>query len=255
MSKRISVELNNNGVVKLGLNLNETNAFDLAAFHELSQALRDLAQRDDIRVLVLHSEQNEVFSQGLSLKEMAQANEDTIREFIRLFFSNLHDLYLFPHPVICAMRGHAMGYGCMLALVSDYRFITEKARIGLPEVKLGIRVPTLIARILQNLVGTVEADHHILEGGAYKGSEAKDVGLIDELVESDVMLAFAEKHAQKFLKNSRSAVSASKKAMRQQMDLTEIIKADTEETLKTLQTPDAREGISAAVEMRRPKFS
>lgn len=69
-----------------------------------------------------------------------------------------------------------MGYGAMIVMTSDYRLKADRARIGLSEVKLGIRVPIFIARILQDIVGIVEADHHFLEGSAYKACDPASHG-------------------------------------------------------------------------------
>lgn len=255
MSAELQIIEKDGGIVELSLNLNDQNSFGLAAFTELDRTLKLLASHDKIRVLILHSMKPDVFSQGLNLEEMSSASGELVDEFIHLFYENLKSIYLFPHPVICAMPGHAMGYGAMIAMTSDYRLMADRARIGLPEVKLGIRVPIFIARILQDIVGVVEADHHILEGGAYKAAEAKEIGLIDQIVSPEEMLSAARKVAQRFLKNSRSAMTASKRAIRHRMDHDAIIEMDARETIKTLNTPDAREGISAAVEKRRPVFS
>lgn len=255
MSGELQIVESDSGIVELALNLNDQNSFGLADFAELDRTLKSLASNDKIRVLILHSIKPDVFSQGLNLEEMSSASGDLVDEFIRLFYENLKSIYLFPHPVICAMPGHAMGYGAMIAMTSDYRLMAERSRIGLPEVKLGIRVPIFISCILQDIVGVVEADHHILEGGAYKAAEAKEIGLIDQIVAPDDLFPAARKMAQRFLKNSRSAMTASKSAIRHRMDHDAIIEMDARETIKTLQTADAREGISAAVEKRRPVFS
>ena len=103
MSAELQLIENDGGIVELSVNLNDQNSFGLAAFTELDRTMKLLASQDKIRVLILHSTKPDVFSQGLNLEEMSSASGELGVEFIRLFYENLKSIYLFPHPVICAM--------------------------------------------------------------------------------------------------------------------------------------------------------
>ncbi len=255
MTEKFTIEIGDNGICKFGLNINEQNSFDLSDLQLLQKKLELVLKDSKVRVLILHSIRANVFSLGLNLNELAKNSVDSTREFLNLFFGILGLLYNFPTPVISVMRGHAIGYGCMLALASDYRFITEKARIGLPEVKLGIRVPILVSRFLQDILIPAKANQLTLEGFTIKGYESLKIGLVDQIVKEEDQLLFAEKFARKFLQNSSSATALTKKAQRHYIDTDGIIRLDTDLQLIAVNTADAKEGILAASERRRPSFA
>ncbi|MEM7183732.1 MAG: enoyl-CoA hydratase/isomerase family protein [Spirochaetota bacterium] len=255
MAEKIVTKNLESGIYTLGLDTNEQNSLTLDNFRELFKALETLETSQDVRVLIIHSLQPKVFCQGLNLQELANNAEEEVLEFVKYFFGILKKIYLFPQPVVCAMNGHSMGYGCMIALLSDYRFMSPKSRIGLPEVKLGIRVPIFIARALQDLIGVRYANQHILEGNAYKAEQAMQIGMIDAVIAQEEVFSHSISFARKFLKNSRTGMLESKKAMRMTMQIEDILAVDYEKTLESIASADAKEGIAAAIEMRKPSFA
>jgi enoyl-CoA hydratase/carnithine racemase len=254
MNSGIVVKEEESGIWSIGLDINENNSLSLQSFERLDAIINDLADNREVQCLIFHSLRSGIFSQGLNLESVSSLDEKGAATFIDYFFDILEKIYLLPFPVISALGGHAMGYGCMIALVSDYRFMVPQARLGLPEVKLGIRVPVFIARLLQELVGVVLANQHIMEGAAWKGTECERIGLVDRLMDADALLAHSVKQGRKFLRNSRNAIHESKLAMRRRDNLDDIIKFDKVKTLEAIASDDAREGIAAAVEGRRPVF-
>ncbi len=247
----------NEGTGILRLNINETNSLDLESFRRLSDTL-GMAEDAGVRALVIESARPGVFSQGLNLAGISAEVSPAYRdEFLAHFYEVLRRVYCFSAPVIAAVTGHAMGYGAMLAIASDFRFGLDGARIGLPEVKLGIAVPALVSMMLRDIVGGRIASQHVLDGTPFKASEAGTIGLFDDVFpgEGDVILA-GRKLARRLAKNSHQAIVASRAAVRSLAgDLDRIIKEDLERSRQSLLTGDAREGIAAAIAGRRPVFS
>ncbi|EPG74896.1 enoyl-CoA hydratase/isomerase family protein [Leptospira fainei serovar Hurstbridge str. BUT 6] len=245
------------GVGRIALNTDDRNSFTFEAFQKLDAALKS-ATDSNLGALVIGSDREGVFSQGLNLAELKkeEMRKDLV-PFLDYFFGILKKIYLFPCPVLAEMGGHAMGYGAMIGIASDFRFGLQNSRIGLPEVKIGIRVPTSVAKMFSNIVGIREAERHILIGTPYKGSEAMEIGLLDEVFNDSATLKDSvQKFAKKLSKNSRSATSASKEAVRYlSKDLQEIFEYDKRKTIESVQSLDAIEGIDAAIAGRRPEFN
>ena len=252
------IEISRTGRVSvLTLKTDEANRFDPDSFAVLDKLLAEEATRDNVGALVLRSGVASVFSQGLNLERLQGLSEAAaIERFLMTFFSILERVSLFPAPVVAEVGGHAMGYGAMLALASDYRLMVTGARIGLPEIKIGIRVPVLVCRLLQDIVGYDRALKHVLDGSPWKSAAAHEIGLIDELHEAPHLEKAALKLATRLAAAPLAASRAIKKAMRYklQQDMRAIVETDIAETRASILTEDAREGIAAAVAGRRPQF-
>lgn len=246
------------GILELKLNINENNSMTSDGFRALDAALDQHAKDPAVRVLVLGTAVPGFFCNGLNPDAVHGASDEQIRGLIQYFFSVLKKLLFFPVPVVAAINGHAMGYGAMLALMSDFRLILDKgARICFPEINIGIGLPVFVTRPLQDLVGMNHTRDLLLYGKALKGPEAQEIGLVDDLVGADEIDAAARKVAKKLSGLSNSALKSMMAALHQRYteNLESILAQDMENTIALLQSPDAKEGFSAMVEKRRPKFS
>jgi enoyl-CoA hydratase/carnithine racemase len=246
------------GILKLELNINENNAMTVPGFAALDQALTTGASQSGVRAAILGASTEGFFCNGLSPNAVYEQSQQQVQELIQYFFSVLRKLLFFPVPVVAALNGHAMGYGAMLALMSDYRVMVDKgARICFPEINLGIGLPVFVARPLQHLIGMKAARDLLMFGKALKGAEALEIGLVDELVPADQLAAKSLALAKKLAGLSASAVRSMKTTLRQPYtgDLEAVLNQDMQNTLALLQSPDATEGFAALIEKRRPKFS
>lgn len=252
------IEISRTGRVSvLTLKTDDANRFDPDSFALLDKLLAEESTKDNVGALVLRSGVAGVFSQGLNLERLQGLSDAAaIERFLLTFFSILERVCLFPAPVVAEVGGHAMGYGAMLALASDYRLMVTGARIGLPEIKIGIRVPVLVCRLLQDIVGYDRALKHVLDGSPWKSAAAHEIGLIDELHEAPQLEKAALKFATRLAAAPLAASRAIKKAMRHklQQEMRGIVETDIAETRASIMTEDAREGIAAAVAGRRPQF-
>ncbi|XDD41319.1 enoyl-CoA hydratase/isomerase family protein [Leptospira sp. WS60.C2] len=250
----INFELNDGiGIIKLAIN--DKNSFSNESFLGLKKAIQS-AKESNAKVVVLRSDTTGAFSLGLDLTTVSSMDmAKDLAPFLELFYHNLTELYQLPMPTIAEISGHALGYGAMLALVCDYRYATSDIRFGLPEVKIGIQVPSFIYALMGEAVGYDVAKRHVLLGDAFK---AKDMpSLFEEITDSEEDLKKKSKSLQtKLKKNSFSAMKDTKKGILfVHKPLLDLVKEDVKNTIASIQSADAKEGISASVEVRRPVFT
>ncbi|TGM51541.1 enoyl-CoA hydratase/isomerase family protein [Leptospira vanthielii] len=246
-------EVDGTGFIRLGIN--DKNSFSNESFLALKKAIQS-AKESNSKVIVLKSDSPGTFSLGLDLTTVSTMDmSKDLAPFLNLFYENLKGLYTLPVPTIAEISGHALGYGAMLALVCDYRFVTEDIRFGLPEVKIGIQVPSFIYALMGEAVGYDAAKRHVLLGDAFKAKEMPT--LFEEIVETEEDLKKKSKSLQtKLKKNSLSAMKDTKSGILSvQRDLLALIETDIKATIQSIQSKDAQEGISASVQVRRPVFT
>lgn len=250
----ISFELND-GVGIIQIAINDKNSFSNDSFLALKKAIQS-AKESNAKVVVVRSAANGSFSLGLDLTTVSTMNmTKDLAPFLELFYHNLTELYQLPMPTIAEISGHALGYGAMLALVCDYRYATSDIRFGLPEVKIGIQVPSFVYALLGEAVGYDVAKRHVLLGDAFKAKEMPN--LFEEISDTEEDLKKKSKSLQtKLKKNSNSAMKDTKKGILQvHKPLIDQVKEDIKNTISSIQSPDAKEGITASVEVRRPVFT
>ncbi|MCZ8158241.1 MAG: enoyl-CoA hydratase/isomerase family protein [Leptospira sp.] len=247
---------NEAGIQTITLDINESNSFNLEAF-SLLHSLLDKAKNEKSKVLILRSNREKVFSNGLNLAQLSGSPTDAVLgEFLNYFYSILEKIHSYPTPVIAEVSGHAMGYGAMLAIASDFRFGLEGMRIGLPEVKIGIGVPSFVSLLLSDIIGPRQASDHVLWGNAFKTSEALELGLFHEIYpDAEKLRDSVNKYVNRLVKNSISAMVSTKASLREiSKNRTKLIEYDIAQTLASIKSEDAQEGIAASVAGRRPEF-
>lgn len=244
-------------ILELRMNIGEGNTFTLEGFAAVDSALTQAAGRSDVRALILTSDLADSFSNGLNPLSVHGRSMDDIEKLISYFFSVLKKLYQFPVPVVAAVNGHAIGYGAMLALVSDFRLLVDKgARMSYPELNIGISLPVFITVLLQELVGARTTRDLLFTGLAPKPPEALSLGLVDELVEKEKLMDRARATARKLAALPAQAVRKQKEIIHfnTASRLDAILARDIEGTRALLTSPEAKEGFAAMVEKRRPRF-
>ncbi|PJZ86078.1 enoyl-CoA hydratase/isomerase family protein [Leptospira harrisiae] len=243
------------GIGFIRLSINDKNSFSSESFLELKKVIQT-AKESNSKAIVLKSESAGSFSLGLDLTTVSTMDlTKDLAPFLNLFYDNLKNLFTLPVPTIAEISGHALGYGAMLALVCDYRYATEDIRFGLPEVKIGIQVPSFIYALLGEAVGYDAAKRHVLLGDAFKAKEMPN--LFEEIAGTEEDLKKKSKSLQtKLKKNSLSAMKDTKLGiLNVQRNILALIESDIEATIQSIQSKDAQEGISASVQVRRPVFT
>ena len=229
------------------------NALNKQVREELFQALQSIEKIKPQAIIITGVK--DVFVAGADLYVMKDYTEKEAKEASMhgcRIFSYIEDMDI---PSIAAINGWALGGGLELALCCDIRICSEDARMGQPELKLGI-IPGYGATFrLPRIVGMGVAKELILTGRIINAQEAKEIGLVNKVVKKERLLEEAKKIA-KQISSAKIAVSYAKKAINTAFD---ISKEDAIEYISSLygklyNTYDAKEGINAYLEKRRPRF-
>jgi enoyl-CoA hydratase len=196
------------------------------------------------------------FAAGADIREMSQKNSKQAKAFARSGQQLFTFIENMPQVVIACLNGFALGGGCELACACDLRTAARNAKIGEPEVNLGI-IPGFAGSIrLPRLIGLSYTMRMILTGEAVSAEEAQRIGLVHWVFDSHVLLEETLKIAARLAEKPPLAMAAAKKLLREGMDLP-FAKAEKLEAARfadCFKTGDQKEGMRAFLEKRAPKF-
>jgi len=235
---------------------NVLNALNRKTMDELGDCLKKVRADDGIRVLILTGAGEKAFIAGADTNELSQQTPVNGREFTLYGQKIIHRLETLGKPAIAAINGFALGGGCELALACTLRIASRNAKLGQPEVKLGIIPGYGGSQRLPRLCGKGVAHELILTGEMITADEALRVGLVNRVVEPGELLATAEAIAKKIIANAPLAVKYALEAVERGMEMPQEEGLYLEATLFGLccATQDMREGTRAFLEKRPPKF-
>jgi enoyl-CoA hydratase len=235
---------------------NVLNALNRKTMDELGDCLKKVREDDEIRVLILTGAGEKAFIAGADINELSQQTPVNGREFTLYGQEIIHRLETLGKPAIAAINGFALGGGCELALACTLRIASRNAKLGQPEVKLGLIPGYGGTQRLPRLCGKGVAHELILTGEMISAEEALRIGLVNRVVESSALLATAEAIAKKLIANAPLAVKYAMEAVERGMEMPQEEGLYLEATLFGLccATQDMREGTRAFLEKRPPKF-
>jgi enoyl-CoA hydratase len=244
-------------VAKVTLNRPPHNPLGLAAIDRLEELFTDLASDESVRAVVLTGAGERTFSVGADIKEFGVAIEKMgLREFIgqRLRVADL--IENLPKPVVCAIRGACVGGGLEFALACHFRIAAQGARIGLPEIELGIVPAWGGTQRLTRSVGRMHALDIILRAKKIDAEEAYRIGLVNEVCAPDELLDRAQALAEELAEKPPLAVAGILKAVIDggPLPLKEGLGLEFAAVEATSGTEDATEGVMAFLEKRKPVF-
>mgnify|MGYP000734207827 CR=1 FL=1 len=177
------------GVGIVRLSSGRKNPINPDLVKDLSERIEEIKEGEEIQSLVLTSSDDRFFSIGLDVPRLIDLERSEFRKFIREFNLLCLDIYTLPKPSVASINGHAIAGGCILALCCDYRYMSEGKRlIGLNEVKLGVSVPYLPHKILEQTAGERTATEMIYGGEFYSPEKALEMGVVDEIFSSEELL-------------------------------------------------------------------
>ena len=194
------------------------NALSVQVQSEIFEVASELARRDDVRAVVLHGGER-LFAAGADVKEMADLDyQAMINVSLRLeeAFSAVARL---PQPTIAAITGFALGGGCELALACDFRVAAGNARLGQPEMLLGLIPGAGGTQRLPRLIGASKAKDLIFSGRFVDAQEALSIGLVDVVVPSEEVLDRALQWAAQLAAGPRIAMQAAKRVIDRGLDV------------------------------------
>ncbi|MFH1330646.1 MAG: enoyl-CoA hydratase-related protein [Actinomycetota bacterium] len=241
-------------VAVLTLNRPPVNALSVALVADLEQAVARAAD-PAVRAVVITGSPH--FAAGADINELkaaASGSDDT--PLAGRLSAALLALEALSKPVIAAIRGFALGGGLELALACDFRYLAEDARVGLPEIKLGIFPGAGGTQRLPRLVGLGKARELIYTGRHLKADEALVIGLADQVVPAESLAAAAVEFAAALAKGATVALGAAKQAINATLGLEMEAGLAVEAAGFTtcLGTEDAQEGLAAFLEKREAGF-
>ncbi len=246
------------GIATLTLNRPEKrNAISFELIDDLLRALKEVENSDAIVLIVTGA--GKAFSSGMDLENLkallGRTPEQNLKDsqtMVRLFRS-LHE---FPKVTIAAVNGAAIAGGTGLALLCDFTLAVPEAKFGYTEVRIGF-VPAIVSTFLLRQTGEKYARDLLLTGRIIGAEEASRMGLVNEIVAPDKLMARARELAAQLMENSPASLWATKKLLNDhaRAELDAQIEAAVRENAAVRTTADFREGIAAFLEKRKPVWT
>jgi enoyl-CoA hydratase len=232
------------------------NALNVKTVLELTDAFQTLAGDNDVQAVILTGSGEKAFVAGADITEFLELSADGARDYSRRgqkLFSMIERL---GKPVIAAVNGFALGGGCELAMACTYRIASEKAKLGQPEVSLGLIPGFGGTQRLPRLVGKGRAMEMILTGNPIDAATAERFGLVNRVVPQENLIEVCEKAAKTIAKRGPLAVKycleAVDSGLNMSLDDGLVLEADLFGLI--FASDDCREGTAAFVEKRKPDF-
>ncbi|MEW6723895.1 MAG: enoyl-CoA hydratase-related protein [Bacillota bacterium] len=251
----IRIERYDDGIAELTIDRPEAlNALNQQVLEELASTLAGLADDPDLRCLIITGA-GRAFVAGADIAAMAEMTQEEAEAFSRLGSSTFTAVEQLPVPVIAAVNGYALGGGCELALACDFRYASEKARFGQPEVGLGIIPGFGGTQRLPRLIGAGPARELIYTGEMIGADRAKEIGMVNAVFPTEELLEQTRAAARKIAAKGPLAVRAAKEAIRRGLELELEQGCQLESRIfGRIFGPQQKEGMQAFLEKRAPKF-
>lgn len=232
------------------------NALNKATISDLNAVFEELEEDENIRVIIITGSGEKAFVAGADISEFAhfsiEEGSDLARAAQEILFDYIENLST---PVIAAINGFALGGGLELAMSCHFRVASETAKMGLPEVSLGVIPGYGGTQRLPQLVGKGKAMEMIMTAGMISAEEAKAVGLVNYVTTLEELLPFTEKIAHKIKRNSSLAISAAIRAINASFeDGVNGYEVEIQEFGDCFNTEDFKEGTAAFLGKRKPSF-
>ncbi|AZJ34363.1 enoyl-CoA hydratase/isomerase family protein [Tenacibaculum singaporense] len=232
------------------------NSLNKATIEELHNAFKALEEDTSIKVIIITGSGEKAFVAGADISEFAHFSVEEggmlARKGQEILFDFVENLST---PVIAAVNGFALGGGLELAMACHFRVASDNAKMGLPEVSLGVIPGYGGTQRLPQLVGKGKAMELIMTAGMISADEAKEAGLVNHVTSQEELLPLAQKIASKIMRNSSVAISAAIKAVNDNFkDGVNGFESEITEFGNCFGTEDFKEGTTAFLEKRKPEF-
>lgn len=231
------------------------NALNQPLLQELEEILTKIANEPDIKVLVITG-QGRAFVAGADIAAMRQMSQEQAEEFSLLGQRVFSQLAALPQPTIAAINGFALGGGLELALACDLRLASERAKLGQPEISLGIIPGFGATQRLPRLIGVAQAKGMLFSGATVTASDALNLGLVNRVLTADELLNAALELASNIAKYSAVILKYLKSAvdMGAEGTLAAGLSIEAQQFAACFTTHDQREGMGAFLEKRQANF-
>lgn len=231
------------------------NALNRETLGELKSFLQDVLPGEGLRALIVTGAGDKAFVAGADIKEMYDMTDGEFEDYIELA-QGVYELIENSIPSIAAINGYALGGGCELALACDVRIASDKAKLGFPEVKLGIFPGWGGTQRATRLIGPGKAKELIFTGEMIDAQEAQRIGLVERVVPHEKLMEEAKNLASTIAKRGPIAVRLAKTAINAgyDMDLKKALLLEKSLVSICFKSEDRVEGMKAFLEKREPSF-
>jgi enoyl-CoA hydratase len=237
------------GIGTIRLERPPMNALNKQVQEEIRAAALEAADRTDVRAVIVYGGQK-VFAAGADIKEMADMSYADMAKRSGPLQSSLSAVAEIPKPTVAAITGYALGGGCELALCADFRIAADDAKLGQPEILLGIIPGAGGTQRLARLIGPSKAKDVVYTGRFVEASEALSLGIVDEVVAPDDVYEAALRWAGQFASGPARALAAAKAAIDIGLDssLADGLKVESQIFSALFATEDQKAGMASFIE-------
>lgn len=231
------------------------NLMDIPFMEDFARAHREFAANDDVWGVICHSAVEGYFSNGLDPDMMLSRDVAGRIEVFEALLKMVLEVYAFPKPHVAAIEGHAMAGGAVIAILSDWRFMSrERSRISFSEVAVGLTIPKAIINLIEAATGPAPLREIAMLGSAIKSVDAQRLGLVDAVFDNGTTVKEAEKYLRRVFELPLASVRNVKQTLRGN-NIAALKSREGLETLGAFVSADSFvEGLSAVRDKRRPKF-
>ena len=243
------------GIGTIRLDRPPMNALNIEIQEQLRAAATALAADDTVRAVVVYGG-DKVFAAGADIKEMADMSYVDMSARATALSAAFDAVARIPKPVVAAITGYALGGGCELALACDWRVAAQDAKLGQPEILLGLIPGAGGTQRLARLVGPARAKDLIMSGRTVDATEALAIGLVDQVVPDDSVYQAALDLVKRYASGPSLALRAAKQAIDTGLgiDLAAGLEIEDAAWRATAFSADRAEGVRAFVEKRAPTW-
>lgn len=233
------------------------NAVNSEVIKEIASAFKTLDSDPEVKVIVIRGAGEKAFIAGADIAEMQNITPSQAREFARKGQETLKTFEDSDKIVIAAINGYALGGGLELAMACDMRIASQTAQMGQPEIAIGVIPGWAGTQRLARLVGKTKAKELVLTGKRITAEEAEKIGLINRVVPPEKLIEEVMKTAEAISELGKFSLGAAKHAIDRGVDTTFDKGQELERELfaQCFSDPDQKEGMTAFLEKRKPKFS
>lgn len=232
------------------------NALNDQTIEELDSAISKISSSDDVRAVIITGSGHKAFVAGADISRMPEMSVAEAKAFSQRGSEVFRRLEELPMPVVAAVNGFALGGGCELMLACDFAYAAENAKFGQPEVNLGIIAGFGGTQRLPRKVPYGIAAELLMNAEMIDATEAHRIGLVNKVCSQDTLLDEVRGGIKRILKRGPVAVALTKQAIQKgsNTDLDSGLRLESDLFGEAFTTQDAREGVQAFIEKRKPEF-
>lgn len=244
------------GIAVITLDRPPVNSLNATAYQEIYNAFCECEEDGSVGAVVFTAAGEKIFTAGLDVKQIAGKSIPEYYAFGRISRGCLDKVASIEKPTIAAVFGFVLGGALELALACDLRIATPDAKMGCPEVNLGIIPGSGGTQRLSRLVGLGKAKELLFSGDSVSGEEAYRIGLVNKVAPKEALLDEAKAWALKLAAKPRLAMSLLKHSIDHglDMDLASALTLESDCFVQAYVSEDGREGFQAFIEKRKPNF-